>query len=104
MQSVRSSLDEIVSPTGRANRPMRAFATDVVMPSKPRLAIDKKSPAKAQPNQSLLLRLGSIKQQDLLQRYSSLTSNNRTDLSTTVRPSSADRFRQMVLECRNGSR
>lgn len=95
----------------RSNGPLRAFATDPAATTKPRLAIDRKVPAAISTTKKtdtpVLVRLGSIKQQDLLKKYPSLTTTTTTtakstkvpDTSTT-RTNSAEKFRRMVLDYR----
>ena len=109
VQSPRSSLDAIATPPARAMGPLRAFAADPVATTKPRLGIDRKGPSTS--NTPVLVRLGSINQQDLLKKYSSLNTATPTNTTTTTKPgkstdtstariNSADKFRRMVLDCR----
>lgn len=90
--------------------PLRAFATDPAVTAKPRLGIDRKGPPTS--NTPVLVRLGSINQQDLLKKYSSLNTATPTNTTnTTTKPgkstdssaariNSADKFRRMVLDSR----
>ncbi len=84
--------------------------------TKPRLSIDRKVPTvptttttTTKTNTPVLVRLGSIKQQDLLKNYPSLSTTTTTAKSTkapensTTRINSADKFRRMVLDCRETS-
>ncbi|CAF4234090.1 unnamed protein product [Rotaria sp. Silwood2] len=119
IQSPRSSLDGITTKTTPSNGPLRAFATDPLATTKPRLSIDRKVSTVPPPsttttisksNTPVLVRLGSIKQQDLLKKYPSLTTtttnttkSTKTRENSTTRTNSADRFRQMVLDCREMS-
>jgi len=96
----------------RSNGPLRAFATDPIIATKPRLAIDRKVPISTSTTKKsdtpVLVRLGSIKQQDLLKKYPSLTTTTTTTTAkstkvqdtSTARMNSADKFRRMVLEYR----
>ncbi|CAF3432089.1 unnamed protein product [Rotaria sp. Silwood1] len=111
IQSPRSSLDEITTKITPSHGPLRAFATDPSTTTKPRLSIDRKvstlPTTTAKSNTPVLVRLGSIKQQDLLKKYPSLTTtttnatkSTKTRETSTTRINSADKFRQMVLDCR----
>ena len=109
LQSPRSSLDAITTPPARPTGPLRAFAADPPATTKPRLGIDRKGPSTS--TTPVLLRLGSINQQDLLKKYSSLNTATPPNPTTTPKPgkstesssapiNSADKFRRMVLDCR----
>lgn len=100
----------MTKPT-RVNEPLRALGTDSVTETKPRLSIDRKTSilpsTMAKSNAPVLVRLGSIKQDDLLKKYSSLQTSTKTtkpsESTTPARPGSAERFRRMVLDCREMS-
>jgi len=100
--STSSTNSSVQSP--RSNGPLRAFAPESIVTSKPRLAIDKKaSPLpNSKTNAPVLVRLGTIKQQDLLKKYPT-TNTTKTSESSITRINSADKFRQMVLDCRETS-
>ncbi|CAF1337324.1 unnamed protein product, partial [Rotaria sordida] len=112
IQSPRSSLDEITTKTIHSTGPLHAFATDPLTTTKPRLSIDRKvstvsTTTAGKSTTPVLVRLGSIKQQDLLKQYPSLTTTatnttkpTKTRENSTTRRNSADKFRQMVLDCR----
>jgi hypothetical protein len=112
-QSPRSSQDGTTTKITRSNGPLRAFATDPSTTTKPRLSIYRKVPTVPTTTKSttpVLVRLGSIKQQDLLKKYPSLnTTTTPTTKSTKPRETSparinsADKFRRMVLDCRETS-
>ena len=114
IQSPRTSLDEVTTRGHRSNGPLRAFVTDPITTTKPHLSIDrndsKVTTTSSKSNTSVLVRFGSIKQQDLL-KYPSLTTtntstptrSNKTREISKKRTSSADKFRRMVLECREMS-
>ncbi len=80
--------------------------------TKPGLSIDRKVPTvpttktTTKSNTPVLVRLGSIKQQDLVKKYPSLNTTTATAKSvkapetSTSRINSADKFRRMVLDCR----
>ena len=94
--SPRTSFDaSAVVATTRAKGPLRALPTDPSATHKPRLSIDRKAPPTAKSTTPVLLRLGSIKQKDLL--------NYPSESSAAARMNSADRFRRMVLDCRDVS-
>lgn len=124
MLSPRSSLDGVPTTKSiRSNGPLRAFAVDPTATTKPRLSIDRKAPTVSttptttgKTNTPVLVRLGSIKQQDLLKKIPSLnsktspsttttasTKSTKTSENSTARINSADKFRQMVLDCREMS-
>lgn len=100
--STSSTNSSIQSP--RSNGPLRAFVPEPVVTSKPRLAIDKKASSlpNSKINAPVLVRLGTIKQQDLLKKYPT-TNTTKTSESSITRINSADKFRQMVLDCRETS-
>lgn len=99
----------------RINEPLRAYGTDTASGTKPRLSIDRKTPilpnTMPKTNAPVLVRLGSIKQEDLLKKYSSLQTSTKTTTpkttipsdTNTARPGSAEKFRRMVLDCREMS-
>ena len=99
----------------RVNEPLRAFGADTATGSKPRLSIDRKTSILPntipKTNAPVLVRLGSIKQDDLLKKYSSLQTSTKTTTTKTALPSetnpatpgSAEKFRRMVLDCREMS-
>ena len=107
LQSPRLSADGASSKDGRFGGPLRAFANDPTVTSKPRLAIDRKAPSTTKSDSPVLVRLGSIKQQDLLKKYPLLSTTATTAAKSTKPPdtatsraNSADKFRRMVLDCR----
>lgn len=123
--SPRSSLDGVPTTKSiRSNGPLRAFAVDSTATTKSRLSIDRKAPTVSttpktttttgKTNTPVLVRLGSIKQQDLLKKIPSLnskpsttttasTKSTKASENSTARINSADKFRQMVLDCREMS-
>ncbi|CAF3845638.1 unnamed protein product [Rotaria magnacalcarata] len=113
--SPRSSLDETPIQPTPLHGPLRAFAVDSSSTTKPGLAIDRKVSTKpattTKSNTPVLVRLGSIKQQDLLKKYPTLTTTTPTNATistktrdnSSTRANSADKFRQMVLDCREMS-
>jgi hypothetical protein len=115
LRSPRSSAGEIITPIIRVNEPLCAFTSNISTLRKQRLAIDGRVPLPSSTsNSSVVLRLGTIKHKDLLKKYPSLTdtstptstmttSNKSTDHSST-RINSADKFRRMVLDCRDTNR
>ncbi|CAF0736376.1 unnamed protein product [Adineta ricciae] len=104
--SSRLSIDSVSTKEMRSSGPLRAYAADPIGPTKPRLAIDRKAPSKIKTDSPVLVPLGSIKQQDLLKKYPLLSATTTSTKSTkpsetsTTRVNSADRFRRMVLDCR----
>jgi len=105
-------LDGVTTKTNPSNGPLRAFAANPLATTKPRLSIDRKvstvpTTTITKSNTPVLVRLGSIKQQDLLRKYPSLNKTTTTAPKPTKAPeasstrtNSADKFRQMVLDCR----
>ncbi|CAF3725007.1 unnamed protein product [Rotaria sordida] len=97
IQSPRSSLDEITTKTIHSTGPLRALATDPLTTTKPRLSIDRKvstisTTTAGKSTTPVLVRLGSIKQQDLLKQYPSLTTTaTNTTKPTKTRENSTTR-------------
>ncbi|UJR27009.1 hypothetical protein I4U23_008314 [Adineta vaga] len=109
ISSTRLSTESVITKDNRSSGPLRAFATDSLASSKPRLAIDRKIPSTIKSDPPVIVRLGSIKQQDLLKKYPQLTTtttaatttkSTKTSDNLDSRINSADKFRRMVLDCR----
>lgn len=101
LQSPRSTIEMSAALPKRSNGPLRAFAGEPSTPIKPSLSIDRKVSVNSTMTQSpVLLRLGSIKQDELLKKYPPLKTNNDR-ASNPV--NSAEKFRRMVLDCREMS-
>ncbi|CAF0822110.1 unnamed protein product [Didymodactylos carnosus] len=119
-QPLRATHSLLSTTSSSNNNDLTPIAREPVQHRKPRLSIDKKpaSSVNEQPlatssrplttaNAHVLVKLGSIKHYDLVKKYSTLSKNSSAveqpmlnEIEKT-RLNGAERFRRMVLECRD---